>query len=91
MNTQELTYLERLKVSWLFFWRGTLMGAVITLVLGIVVAFIRDLWGLSHESTRGINVLGGYFLSIIVVGPLLIQMMLHNRFRGFGLEITRSG
>lgn len=64
------------------------MGLAIAFILGQVVAFVGPHLGLSAEWAERINVFGGYLLSIIFVGPLLIQMMLRKRFKGFIMQIV---
>lgn len=85
-----MTYLERLKVSWLLFWRGTLMGLAIAFIWGRFVGLVWEPLGISPEWAQRINVLGGYAFSVILVGPLLVWMLMRKRFKGFWLELIRT-
>jgi hypothetical protein len=89
MIPQETSYLERLKVSWLLFWRGTLMGLAVAFMWGHLVGLVWGPLGMSVELAQGINVFGGYAFSVIVIGPLLVQMLLRKQFKGFRLEFVR--
>ena len=89
MNSQDTTYFDRLKISWLLFWRGSLMTIPIAYIWGnLVWALLEPL--LSPEWVRGINAFGGYVFSLVLVGPLLIQMLLRKRFQGLRVELVRD-
>ena len=90
MNVQGLKYFERLQVSWLLFWRGTLMGLAVAFAWGYFVGFVWEPLGISPAWAQRINVFGGYILSVILVGPLLIQMLLRKCFNGFRIELVRG-
>lgn len=85
-----MTYLEKLKVSWLLFWRGILMGLAVAFVWGQAVGLIWQPLGIPLEWAQGINVLGSYAISVILVGPLLVWMLRRKRFKGFRLDLIRT-
>ena len=90
MNPQDTTYFDRLRISWLLFWRGTLIGLAFAFIWGRVVGMAWEILGLSPQWGQATNQIGGYVFSAVLVGPLLIQMLLRKRFGGFRVEFVRS-
>ena len=89
MNEKEMTYLERLRVSWLLVWRGALIGSVVGFVFGAIEAFAESNFGLSEEWGRAIITVGSFLIAAIFIGPLLVQMMMRKHFDGIRLQIAR--
>lgn len=85
-----MTYLERVKVSWLLIWRGALIGSAIGFIFGAIVAFIERHLEMSDEWGRAIITLGSFLIGIIFVGPILVKMMMRKHFNNFRLQIARS-
>ena len=91
MNSQDTTYVDRLKISWLLFWRGTLVGLAFAFIWGRLVGLAWETLELSPDWGQGVTLFGGYVFSVVFVGPLLIQMILRKRFSGFRVEFVRTG
>jgi hypothetical protein len=50
MNSQDTTYFDRLKISWLLFWRGTLVGIAFAFVWGCLVGLASETLGANGSS-----------------------------------------
>lgn len=90
MTGQETTYFEKLKVSWLLFWRGTIMGLAVAFIWDYLLGVVWQPLGIPLEWAQRMNVFGGYVISVILVGPLLINMLVRKQFNGFRMEFIRS-
>jgi hypothetical protein len=90
MNDGSPTYREKVAISWLLFWRGTLMGVAISLTWGYLVLFAWRWFDTSSEVIRLISGVGSYILSVLIVGPLLVFMLLRKSFNGFRFDFVRE-
>ncbi len=86
----ELSYGERLKVSWLWLWRGMLVGGLLGGVAGIVWGIVSAVMGLPEEFSMGVSGLLGLGVGIFVAMPIVVNMMLKKQFSSFRFEVTST-
>jgi hypothetical protein len=65
------------------------MGVLVAFIWGYLVGLVWGPLGVAPEWAQGVNVFGGYVITTIFVGPLLIQMLLRKSFSGFRIQIAR--
>jgi hypothetical protein len=83
------TYSELLRITWLVFWRGALIGSVLGAASGFVVGALLTFLG--HP--RWIPFLAssiGMLFTLFVGYPLGFGMALRKRFRGFRVQLVRD-
>jgi len=49
-----------------------------------------EISGLPPQWGQGVNMYGGYVFSVVLIGPLLIQMILRKSFCGFRVAFVRT-
>ncbi len=86
----ELSYGERLKVGWLWLWRGVLVGGLMGFVVGIVWGIISAIMGLPEDFQIVVSGLLGVVVGIFVVMPLVVKMMLKKQFSSFRFEVAST-
>ena len=89
MNDDRPTYREKLAISWMLFWRGTLMGVALSLTWGYLVLLAWRWFDVSSVVIRLISGVGSYVLSVLIIGPLLVFMLLRKSFNGFRFDFVR--
>jgi hypothetical protein len=90
MNDDGPTYREKLAISWMLFWRGTLMGVALSLIWGFLVLLAWRWIDAPPNVIRLISGVGSYVLSVLIIGPLLVFMLLRKSFNGFRFDIVRE-
>ena len=90
MNPQDTTYFDRLKTSWLLFWRGTLIGVTFAFIWRQLVGMAWEISALSPQRAQAANQIGGYVFNVVLIGPLSIQMILRKSFCGFRVAFVRT-
>ena len=86
----ELSYGERLKVGWLWLWRGLLVGGLMGFLLGIVLGIISAIMGLPEDFSIAVSGLLGVVVGIFVALPIVVKMMLKKQFSTFRLEVAST-
>ena len=86
----ELSYGERLKVGWLWLWRGMLVSVLLGGVGGIVWGIVSAVMGLPEEFSMGVSGLLGLGVGIFVAMPIVVNMMLKKQFSSFRFEVTST-
>jgi hypothetical protein len=85
----ELTYREALIVAWFVFWRMTLWGGAIGLILSFTVAVALVPFGISFDQTMGYSQVPG-ILGTLCVTPLILKDLLRTQFRTFRVHVVRG-
>ena len=91
-----MSYQESLRAGWLLLWRGAVGG----LLVGITTSLFRLVF-VGLFSTVGIAIRGNaeivfvwllnILVAIFIIHPVLLRMMMDKDFKGYDLEIVRSG
>ncbi len=86
----ELSYGERLKVGWLWLWRGLLVGGLMGFIVGIVWGIISAIMGLPEDFTIAVSALLGLVVGIFVALPIIVKMMLKKQYSTFRFEVAST-
>jgi len=86
----ELNYGERLKVGWLWLWRGLLVGGLMGFIVGIVWGIISAIMGLPEDFTIAVSALLGLVVGIFVALPIIVKMMLKKQYSTFRFEVAST-
>jgi hypothetical protein len=83
------TYNEHLRITWLMFWRGGLMGLGLGAAAGALLGAILGFLGQS-QWVQPLASAFGLLLALFVACPISAGMALRKRYRGFRLQLVRE-
>ncbi len=86
----ELSYGERLKVAWLWLWRGLAVGVLMGAIFGIGWGIVSAVMGLPEDFAMAVSGLLGVVVGIFVALPIVVKMMLKKQFSSFRFEVTST-
>ena len=89
-HRRRLSYMEKLTVQGLLFWRGFLNGLVTLTPILLFWVFVAFGFGYSLTTIRIAAAIFVYAAAIVLVQPLVVKEIIRVTYRGFRLAVERG-